>query len=292
MKWCRTQKTRNDHRDFGGVVRVASGCLLAVVMSSTVSGLAYANGDTVLLQSTTSTRNSGLYDYLLPRLKAETGITANVVAVGTGQAIRNARNCDADILLVHARHAEEKFVADGFGVERLNLMYNDFVIVGPAADPAGIDGVNNVGEALRAIADTQSFFASRGDDSGTHQKEIALWRLAGIDPGPNSGHWYLETGSGMGATLNLGVGKSAYVLTDRATWIAFANKGTSRILLEGSDNLFNQYGVILVAESKCPNVKTESGRRMIAWLTSASGQRAIAGFNKDGQQLFFPNASP
>jgi len=159
-------------------------------------------------------------------------------------------------------------------------------------NPAGIDGLDDVSEALRAIARTRSFFASRGDDSGTHKKEVELWQQAGIDPGPESGRWYLETGSGMGATLNLGTGKSAYVLTDRATWIAFENKGNARILVEGSDDLFNQYGVILVAQSKCPNVKTDSGRRMIQWLTSEKGQQAIASFKRNGQQLFFPNASP
>ncbi len=269
-------------------IRLVAGGL-ALVTTLLMSD-AVANGESILLQSTTSTRNSGLYDHLLPKLKAATGLNANVVAVGTGQAIRNARNCDADLLLVHAKSAEEKFVADGYGVERLDLMYNDFVIVGPADDPAEISAAADVKQAMRAIHSTQSLFASRGDDSGTHKKELALWEHAGVDPGPASGRWYLETGSGMGATLNIGTGKGAYVLTDRATWIAFQNKGNSRVLLEGSDMLFNQYGVILVSQNKCPNVNTSSGQRVIDWLVSDDGQQAIASFKQQGKQLFFPNA--
>lgn len=266
--------------------------IVFALAASLPAGLARANGDSILLQSTTSTRNSGLYDYLLPKLKRATGLNANVVAVGTGQAIRNARNCDADLLLVHAKSAEEKFVADGYGVERLDLMYNDFVIVGPDIDPARVQTAKSVTEAFAAIYESKSLFASRGDDSGTHQKELALWKRAALDPQPFSGRWYLETGSGMGATLNIGTGKGAYVLTDRATWITFQNKGTSRILLEGSHELLNQYGVILVSKSRCPNVNADSGQRAIDWLTSDKGQQAIASFKKQGKQLFFPNAKP
>ncbi|MCA8879836.1 MAG: substrate-binding domain-containing protein [Rhodobacteraceae bacterium] len=258
---------------------------------ATGPGPAAAQDRSILVQSTTSTANSGLYDYLLPIFHDKTGITVNVVAVGTGQAIKNAQNCDGDVLLVHATPAEEKFVADGFGVKRSDLMYNDFIIVGPAADPAGVKGMKDAEAALTKIAGSKSIFASRGDDSGTHKKEQALWKSAGIDPTGASGSWYRETGSGMGATLNTGIGMGAYVLTDRATWISFANKGDFEIVVEGAKNLFNQYGVILVNPEKCPSVKTEEGQAFIDWLLSDDGQTAIAGYRVDGQQLFFPDAS-
>lgn len=245
----------------------------------------------ILVQSTTSTANSGFYDHILPIFAEATGITVNVVAVGTGQAIKNAENCDGDVLLVHAKPSEEKFVADGFGVKRSDLMYNDFVIVGPASDPAGISGSSDAEASLRAIADTQSMFASRGDDSGTHKTELALWAAAGVDPASGSGDWYRETGSGMGATLNAGIGMNAYVLTDRATWISFGNKADFTIAVEGDTDLFNQYGVILVNPEKCPSVNAEDGQAFIDWLLSETGQDVIKGFTLDGQQLFFPNAS-
>lgn len=266
----------------------------AIVLVTTVApaGLTHAEDKSILVQSTTSTQNSGLYGYLLPLFKADSGITVNVVAVGTGQAIKNAQNCDADVLLVHAKPAEEKFVADGYGVKRFDLMYNDFVIVGPASDPAGIAGGKDAAEALKTIAANKALFASRGDNSGTHKAEKALWKMAGLDPTGASGGWYRETGSGMGATLNAGVGMGAYVLTDRATWISFKNKGDFKIAVEGDKALFNQYGVILVNKDKCPTVKVELGQQFIDWLLSPKGQDAIRGFRVDGQQLFFPNAKP
>ena len=251
---------------------------------------AAAQDQSILVQSTTSTANSGLYDYLLPLFTAETGIGVNVVAVGTGQAIENARNCDADVLLVHARPDEETFVADGAGVERFDLMYNDFVIVGPEGDPAGVAGMTDASDAMAQIAGAEAPFASRGDDSGTHKAELALWAEAGLDPSAASGEWYRETGSGMGATLNAAQGMGAYALTDRATWISFANKGDLGIVVEGDEALFNQYGVILVSPEACPSVKAEAGQTFVDWLVSPEGQGAIAGFEVDGQQLFFPNA--
>jgi tungstate transport system substrate-binding protein len=249
----------------------------------------------IIVQSTTSTQNSGLYDALLPVFTAKTGIEVRVVAVGTGQAIKNARNCDGDVLLVHAKAAEEAFVAEGFGVARADVMYNDFIIVGPPADPAGIAGSRDAISALAAIkaAGQQGVaaFASRGDDSGTNKKEMALWKAAGIDPIADSGGWYRETGSGMGATLNVAVGMGAYAMTDRATWIAFANKGDFSIMAEGDPALFNQYGVILVNPERCPNVKAVAGQGFIDWILSDEGQAAIAAYRRGGQQLFFPNAA-
>lgn len=262
----------------------------ALAAITLVSGVASAADRSIIVQSTTSTKNSGLYDHLLPKFKAATGITVNVVAVGTGQAIKNARNCDGDVLLVHAKPSEEKFVASGHGVRRFDLMYNDFVIVGPPSDPAKIAGSRDAAAALKKIAAAKALFASRGDDSGTHKKEKRLWHSAGVDPETGSGKWYRETGSGMGATLNAGVGMGAYVMTDRATWIAFKNKGDFRISVEGDKILFNQYGVILVNKDKCPSVKAPLGQTFVDWLISKNGQQAIAGYKKAGQQLFFPNA--
>jgi tungstate transport system substrate-binding protein len=253
-------------------------------------GPAAAEDNSIILQSTTSTANSGLYDAILPQFTAKTGIKVNVVAVGTGQAIKNARNGDGDVLLVHAKSAEEQFVADGYGVARFDVMYNDFVIVGPSSDPAGIAGTPDAGAALARIASAQARFASRGDNSGTHKKEMALWQDAGIDPSGASGQWYRETGSGMGATLNAAVGMNAYTMTDRGTWISFRNKGDYDILVEGDNSLFNQYGVILVNPEKHPRVKAVAGQAFIDWILGAEGQAAIAGYTLDGQQLFFPNA--
>ena len=244
----------------------------------------------IILQSTTSTRNSGLFDHILPMFFEETGIEVRVVAVGTGQAIRNAANGDGDVLLVHARPAEEQFVTEGHGVARANVMYNDFVIVGPPSDPAGIVGMNDVIAALTSIAEAAAPFASRGDDSGTHRAEVGLWKEIGVDVQAASGGWYRETGSGMGATLNIGTGMGAYVMTDRATWVAFANKGDYLIAVEGDPRLFNQYGIILVNPEKHPNVKAELGRRFVDWILSEEGQAAIASHQVDGQQLVFSNA--
>ncbi|WP_246660490.1 substrate-binding domain-containing protein [Nitratireductor sp. XY-223] len=247
-------------------------------------------GDFILLQSTTSTQNSGLYEHLLPAFEEKTGIQVRVVAVGTGQAIKNAGNCDGDLLLVHARAAEEAFVAEGGGKERRDVMYNDFVLVGPSADPAGIGGGADAGTALEKIAASRSAFVSRGDDSGTHKKELSLWSGIGIDPVQYSGGWYRETGSGMGATLNAAVGMDAYVLTDRATWISFGNRAGHEILFEGDPSLFNQYGVVTIDPDHCPNVRQAEAKRFVDWLLGPEGQAAIAGFRLGGQQLFYPNA--
>ncbi|MGH6923659.1 MAG: substrate-binding domain-containing protein [Propylenella sp.] len=262
--------------------------LAAAAMAVAPAGLAQ---DFIIVQSTTSTQNSGLFDVILPRFTERTGTEVRVVAVGTGQAIKNAENCDGDVLFVHAKADEEKFVAAGGGVERFDVMYNDFVIIGPESDPAKIAG-NDVDAALNAIAEKKAPFASRGDDSGTHKKELQLWRDAGIDVAAASGDWYRETGSGMGPTINAAVGMEAYSLTDRATWISHENKGSFKILVEGDDRLFNQYGVILVSPQKCPSVKAELGQEFIDWVLGKGGQGAIAGYKINGQQLFFPNASP
>jgi tungstate transport system substrate-binding protein len=215
----------------------------------------------------------------------------NVVAVGTGQAIKNAQRCDGDVLLVHAKSSEEKFVAQGFGIKRSDLMYNDFVIVGPNNDPARIQGSKDVSKSLSAIVSNRALFVSRGDDSGTHKAELRLWQASGIDPASASGSWYRETGSGMGATLNTAVGMGAYAMTDRATWIKFGNKGDFKIHVEGDTRLFNQYGVILVNPKNCPNVKSSAGQQFIDWLLSDRGQSIIGSYQVNGKQLFFPNAN-
>ncbi|WP_338550424.1 substrate-binding domain-containing protein [Roseovarius phycicola] len=246
---------------------------------------------TIVVQSTTSTANSGLYDHLLPLFEAESGMSVNVVAVGTGQAIKNASNCDGDVLLVHAKAAEEAFVAAGYGLARADLMYNDFVLVGPREDPARVKGLEDVQKALTQIADAGALFVSRGDDSGTHKKEMQLWTDAGLDPVAASGTWYRETGSGMGATLNVGVGMAAYVMTDRATWLSFGNKGDFEVLVEGDPDLFNQYGVIVVNPGHCPNVAFEPAQSFVDWLLSKDGQDAIGAYDRNGAQLFFPNAA-
>ena len=246
----------------------------------------------IIVQSTTSTQNSGLFEHILPMFTAKTGIDVRVVAVGTGQALKNAENGDGDVVLVHSKPDEEKFVAEGWGVKRQDVMYNDFVIVGPAADPAKITGLEDAAEAFKKIAEAQAPFASRGDDSGTNKAELKLWQDAGVDPKPASGTWYLETGSGMGATLNTAVGKQAYTLTDRGTWLSFANKADFKVLVEGDPKLFNQYGVILVNPAKHANVKAKEGQAFIDWLTGSEGQAAIAGYTIGGEQLFFPNARP
>ncbi len=262
-------------------------CLASIMCAAT----SWAGGKSILVQSTTSTANSGLYDYILPLFTKKSGIQVNVVAVGTGQAIKNAQNGDGDVLLVHAKSAEEKFVAEGYGVKRFDLMYNDFIIVGPSTDPAGISGMRSATAALKKIAKTKATFASRGDNSGTHKKEKSLWQAAGIDPSAGSGKWYRETGSGMGATLNAAAGMEAYTLTDRATWISFKNKGDLKIEVEGDKNLFNQYGIMLVNPKKYPHVKVAEGQAFIDWMLSKEGQSAIASYKLGGQQLFFPNAS-
>ena len=263
----------------------ARSCILLALASPVLPA-----ADSIIVQSTTSTANSGLYDHLLPMFAKDTGISVNVVAVGTGQAIKNARNCDGDVLLVHAKSAEQKFVEEGYGLERRDLMYNDFVFVGPPDDPAAIAGGKSAIDALGKISASKSRFASRGDNSGTHKKEIALWRRAGIDPSGASGAWYLETGSGMGATLNAAVGSGAYTMTDRATWISFNNKQDFTLLVEGDPELFNQYGIIMVNPAKCGEVRQAAARKFVDWMLSPKGQTAIASYRLHGQQLFFPNA--
>ncbi|WP_186400531.1 substrate-binding domain-containing protein [Stappia sp. P2PMeth1] len=264
----------------------------AGLLAAGVSAPVQAQDTFIIVQSTTSTQNSGLFEFMLPKFQEKTGIEVRVVAVGTGQAIKNAANGDGDVLFVHAKPAEEKFVADGYGVKRFDVMYNDFVVVGPPADPAGIAGSSDITDALKKIAEAKAPFASRGDDSGTHKAELALWAAAGVDVAAASGGWYRETGSGMGATLNTGTGMGAYVLTDRATWISFGNKGAYRIAVEGDERMFNQYGIILVNKEKLPNVKADLGQQFVDWVISEEGQQVIADYKIDGQQLFFPNARP
>jgi tungstate transport system substrate-binding protein len=222
-----------------------------------------ATGKYILVQSTTSTENSGLFDHLLPQFTKKTGIEVRVVAVGTGQAIKNAKNGDGDVLFVHDKPSEEKFVAEGWGVKRFDVMYNDFIVVGPSKDPAGIAGSKDVVAAFKKIADAKAPFVSRGDDSGTHKAELRLWQAAGVDAKAASGTWYREAGSGMGATINTAVGMGAYVFTDRATWSSFKNRGDYRIAVEGDNKLFNQYGIILVNPAKHPKVKQAEGQAFI-----------------------------
>jgi tungstate transport system substrate-binding protein len=272
--------------------RTVLGLILGALLLVPPAFVALGDDNFIIVQSTTSTQNSGLFDYILPQFTTKTGIEVRVVAVGTGQALKNARNGDGDVVLVHSKPDEEEFVAEGWGVKRHDVMYNDFVIVGPASDPAGIAGVKDADEAFKKIAEAKASFASRGDDSGTNKEEMRLWEAAGIDAKKASGDWYLETGSGMGATLNTAVGKQAYTLTDRGTWLSFANKDDFKILVEGDPKLFNQYGVILVNPEKHPTVKAKQGQAFIDWLTGPEGQAAIANYKIDGQQLFFPNARP
>ena len=251
---------------------------------------AIADNPFIILQSTTSTQNSGLYNYLLPHFTAKTGIEVRVVAVGTGQALRNAEKCDGDILVTHSKIDEVKFVENGFGTKRSNLMYNDFVVLGPAADPANIASAKNVYDALQRIVASQSKFASRGDNSGTHKAEKRLWAAANLMIESSASNWYLETGLGMGATLNFAVQTNAYTLSDRATWLSFANRANHKILFQGQPPLFNQYGVVPVSNSHCPNVKYKFAQQFTDWLVSVDGQNTIASFTLNGAQLFFPNA--
>ncbi len=275
------------------MIRVARppSILLSILLLLGLGAPTAAGERFITLASTTSTENSGLFGHVLPRFTAETGVAVRVVSVGTGQAIRLAERGDADVLLVHHRPSEEAFVAAGYGVARHDVMYNDFVIVGPRDDPAGVAGAGTVADALNRIADARAAFASRGDDSGTHKKEQELWAQAGTDPVAASGAWYRETGSGMGATLNVASGLGAYTLTDRGTWLRFANRGDLELLFENDPPLFNPYGVIAVDPRRHPHVKAEDARRFVAWLVSPAGQQAIAEFRIDGEQAFFPNAA-
>lgn len=266
--------------------RFALGLVLALSAAS-----ASAQDASLTVASTTSTQDSGLFGHILPLFKSKTGIEVRVVAQGTGQALDTGRRGDADVVFVHAKPAEEKFVAEGFGVKRHPVMYNDFVLIGPTSDPAGIRGTKDVAAALRSIAAKKAPFVSRGDKSGTHQAELALWKLAGIDIAAVKGGWYREIGQGMGAALNIASSMNAYVLADRGTWISFKNRGDLDVAVQGDDKLFNQYGIILVNPAKHPHVKAERGKALIDWLTSPEGQKAIADYKIGGQQLFFPNAT-
>ena len=250
---------------------------------------AIAEDRSIVVASTTSTQDSGLFGYLLPVFKAKTGIEVKVIAQGTGQALDTARRGDADVVFVHAKSQEEKFLAEGFGVKRFDVMYNDFMLIGPKDDPAGVKG-KDIETALKTIQAKAAPFVSRGDRSGTHAAELALWKQAGVDIAAAKGPWYREIGQGMGAALNTASAMNGYVLSDRGTWISFKNRGNLQIVVEGDKRLFNQYGVMLVNPEKYPSVKKEPGQAFVDWLISPEGQAAIAGYKIDGQQMFFPDA--
>jgi tungstate transport system substrate-binding protein len=252
---------------------------------------AYAQDKSIVVASTTSTQDSGLFEYLLPLFTKKTGITVKVVAQGTGQALDTGRRGDADVVFVHAKSAEEKFLAEGEGVKRFPVMYNDFVLIGPKSDPAGIKGMKDVGAALKKIMAKDAPFISRGDRSGTHIAEINLWKASGIDIEKEKGAWYKSIGQGMGAALNTAGAGNGYVLSDRGTWIHFKNKGDLQILVEGDKRMFNQYGVMLVNPAKHPNVKKDLGQQFIDYLISPEGQKDIANYKINGEQLFYPNAT-
>lgn len=270
---------------------LVKGLVVALAIVSTAA-IATAQDKSIVVASTTSTQDSGLFGHILPMFKAKAGIDVKVIAQGTGQALDTARRGDADVVFVHAKAQEEKFVADGFGVKRFEVMYNDFVLVGPKSDPAKIKGGKDVATALKAISASASPFVSRGDKSGTHAAELNLWKAAGLDPAAAKPAWYREIGQGMGAALNTSQAMGAYVLADRGTWISFKNKADIEILVEGDRALFNQYGVILVNPAKHAHVKKELGQTFVDWIVSADGQNAIRSFKIEGQQLFFPNAAP
>jgi tungstate transport system substrate-binding protein len=264
--------------------------LLTAVLALSIASGAFAEEKSIVVASTTSTQDSGLFGHILPLFKVKTGIDVKVVAQGTGQALDTGRRGDADVVFVHAKEQEEKFLAEGFGVRRFPVMYNDFILVGPKGDPAGIAGTKDIVAALETIKAKQIPFISRGDRSGTHQAELKLWKIAGIDIGIDRGPWYREIGQGMGATLNTASASKAYTISDRGTWISFKNKADLVIAVEGDKRLFNQYGVMLVNPAKHPHVKKGLGQKFVDWLVSPEGQKAIADYKIDGQQLFFPNA--
>jgi tungstate transport system substrate-binding protein len=250
-----------------------------------------AQDKSIVVASTTSTQDSGLFGHILPLFKAKTGIDVKVVAQGTGQALDTGRRGDADVVFVHAKPAEEKFLAEGQGVKRYPVMYNDFILVGPRSDPAGVWRTKDIVKALKTIKDKGAAFISRGDRSGTHQAELNIWKIAGIDIQAAKGPWYKDIGQGMGAALNMASATNAYVLSDRGTWLSFKNKGELVIAVEGDKRLFNQYGVMLVNPEKHPTVKKELGQQFIDWLISPEGQNAIADYKIGGEQLFYPNAN-
>jgi tungstate transport system substrate-binding protein len=263
---------------------LACACLLGL-------GGAHAEDKFIIVSSTTSTEQSGLFGHILPAFEQHSGIRVKVVALGTGQALDTARRGDADVVFVHDRAAEEKFVADGFGVERKEVMYNDFILVGPKADPAKVAGGRDIVEALKKVETAKAPFVSRGDKSGTHAAELRLWKAAGIDLEQAKGPWYRDSGSGMGPALNMAASLGAYILADRGTWLSFKNRQDLGIIVEGDKRLFNQYGVILVNPAKHPHVKRELGQQFIDWIVSPTGQLAIGNYKIDGEQLFFPNAA-
>jgi tungstate transport system substrate-binding protein len=268
--------------------RLLTGALIAVFLFAGTS--ARAEEKSIVVASTTSTQDSGLFGTILPLFEEKTGIKVRVIAQGTGQALGTGRRCDADVVFVHAKQEEEKFVADGFGVKRFPVMYNDFVLVGPKTDPAGVKGKKDILAAFRSIDEKGAPFVSRGDKSGTHAAELALWKAADLNPAAEKASWYREIGQGMGAALNMASATNAYTLTDRGTWISFRNNGDLDIAVEGDNRLANQYGIILVNPEKCPSVKKDLGQAFIDWLISSDGQNAIRSYKIEGQQLFFPNA--
>jgi tungstate transport system substrate-binding protein len=270
------------------LIRQALSATAALALAAALAAPTSARNEYITVASTTSTEQSGLFGHILPIFEQATGIEVRVIAQGTGQALETGRRGDADVIFVHAEPAEIRFVEEGYGVERRPVMYNDFIIVGPADDPAGIAGGRDAAVAFTAIAAAEAAFASRGDDSGTHQAERMLWADAGIEPGRA---WYREVGSGMGPTLNTAAEMQAYTLSDRGTWISFANRRDLEIVVEGDNRLFNQYGVILVDPARHPHVKAEAGQAFIDWLVSREGQKALGSYELRGQQLFFPNAA-
>lgn len=272
------------------VLRISARAVAFLLLCGPLSTSVWAAQSSLLLQSTTSTQNSGLYTHILPIFKADTGIDVRVVAVGTGQALKNAQNCDGDLVLVHAKEAEEAFVSAGYGIKRYPIMTNDFVILGPSADPKQIGTLKNLKDVLSRLAKGSTPFVSRGDDSGTHVKEQQLWAWAGIRPDPFSA-WYREVGAGMGTTLNIAIGLNAYTISDRATWMTFQNKSNHRVLFASDPLLQNTYSVIAINPNHCPNVDTEQSARFIQWLLSDQGQAAIASHMVEGQPLFFPPAN-
>ena len=269
---------------------IARRIFLAAVLALSVLS-AQGQDRFITVASTTSTEQSGLFGHLLPVFENKTGIKVRVVAVGTGQALDLARRGDADVVFVHARAAEEKFLAEGEGVKRIPVMYNDFVLLGPKGDPAKVGGSKDIVAALRKLEADHMPFVSRGDRSGTHMAELALWKTAGIDIDKSKGAWYRDTGQGMGPALNTASSMGAYILADRGTWLAFKNRGDLTILVEGDKRLFNQYGVMLVNPAKHPNVKEDLGQQFIDWLISPEGQATIAAYKINGEQLFYPNAN-
>jgi tungstate transport system substrate-binding protein len=267
------------------------GLILRALFLALLALPAYGQQKFITVASTTSTEQSGLFRHLLPIFTAQRGIDVRVVAVGTGQALDIGRRGDADVVFVHAKPLEEKFLADGHGVKRYDVMYNDFVLIGPKSDPAGVAGTRDVAAAFRKIHAARAPFVSRGDKSGTHFAELEIWRLAGIDIAKDKGSWYRDTGQGMGPALNTAAGMNAYILADRGTWLSFRNRGELAIAVQGDQRLFNQYGVMLVNPARHPNVKREAGQAFVDWLVSPAGQKAIADYKLNGEQLFFPNAS-